>query len=131
MILAKLCCWRRGPYLQHSSRSQASICSRRASMVRSASGILRRRLCLRNTGATKVGHPHFCLQLAFDELIFVIACCLDVEWLSEDIFASAGADAKIQIMRLGTEDPIRTLRCTVRSYPCLVLSLIPSTQRAY
>lgn len=35
--------------------------------------------------------------------------CLDVEWISEDIFASCGADGKIQIMRLGTATPIKTL----------------------
>ncbi|KAI0347683.1 WD40 repeat-like protein [Trametopsis cervina] len=35
--------------------------------------------------------------------------CLDVEWISDDVFASCGADGKIQVMRLGTMTPIKTL----------------------
>ncbi len=36
-------------------------------------------------------------------------CCLDVDWLTEDIFASCGADGQIQITRLDSAAPIRTL----------------------
>ena len=43
------------------------------------------------------------------KLILVIEPCLDVEWLAEDIFASCGADEKIQIIRLGTPTPLKTL----------------------
>lgn len=44
-------------------------------------------------------------------LIFVGAdCCLDVEWLSEDTFASAGADMRIFIMQVDKDDPIKTLK---------------------
>ncbi|KAF8203915.1 WD40 repeat-like protein [Pholiota molesta] len=36
-------------------------------------------------------------------------CCLDVEWLSEDTFASAGADMRIFIMRVDEDESIKTL----------------------
>lgn len=36
-------------------------------------------------------------------------CCLDVEWLSEDTFASAGADMRIFIMQVDKDEPIMTL----------------------
>ena len=39
-----------------------------------------------------------------------IDCCLDVEWLSEDTFASAGADTRIFIMQVDKDDPIKTLK---------------------
>ncbi|EPT01568.1 hypothetical protein FOMPIDRAFT_1036248 [Fomitopsis schrenkii] len=35
-------------------------------------------------------------------------CCLDVDWLTEDIFASCGADGKIQIMSLAHARPPKT-----------------------
>ncbi|KAF9055898.1 WD40-repeat-containing domain protein [Panaeolus papilionaceus] len=35
-------------------------------------------------------------------------CCLDVEWLTEDVFATAGADANIFIMHVDRDVPIRT-----------------------
>ncbi|KAH9486362.1 F-box-like/WD repeat-containing protein TBL1Y [Psilocybe cubensis] len=36
-------------------------------------------------------------------------CCLDIEWLSEDTFASAGADMRIFVMRVDEDEPIKTL----------------------
>jgi transducin (beta)-like 1 len=39
-----------------------------------------------------------------------IDCCLDVEWLSENTFASAGADMHIIIMQVDKDDPIKTLK---------------------
>ena len=39
-----------------------------------------------------------------------IDCCLDVEWLSENTFASAGADTHIIIMQVDKDDPIKTLK---------------------
>ncbi|KJA28617.1 hypothetical protein HYPSUDRAFT_156006 [Hypholoma sublateritium FD-334 SS-4] len=36
-------------------------------------------------------------------------CCLDVEWLDEDTFASAGADMRIFIMRVDEDESIKTL----------------------
>jgi hypothetical protein len=39
-----------------------------------------------------------------------IDCCLDVEWLNEDTFASAGADMRIFIMQVDKDDPIKTLK---------------------
>ncbi|KAF5310672.1 hypothetical protein D9619_007721 [Psilocybe cf. subviscida] len=36
-------------------------------------------------------------------------CCLDVEWLKEDTFASAGADMKIFLMRIDENDAIKVL----------------------
>ncbi|KZT02500.1 WD40 repeat-like protein [Laetiporus sulphureus 93-53] len=36
-------------------------------------------------------------------------CCLDVDWLTDDIFASCGADGKIQIMSLEHSRPPKTL----------------------
>ncbi|KAH6916628.1 WD40 repeat-like protein [Coprinopsis sp. MPI-PUGE-AT-0042] len=35
-------------------------------------------------------------------------CCLDVDWLTEDTFASCGADKRINVMKLGIEEPIKT-----------------------
>lgn len=44
-------------------------------------------------------------------LTFVgVDCCLDVEWLSEDTFASAGADMRIFVMQINKNDPIKTFR---------------------
>lgn len=37
-------------------------------------------------------------------------CCLDVEWLSDDVFMSCGVDSKIQIMKLSSLSPVETLR---------------------
>ena len=46
-----------------------------------------------------------------------IDCCLDVEWLSEDTFASAGADMRIFIMQVDKDDPIMTFKSVqFRSY---------------
>ncbi|KAH8099279.1 WD40 repeat-like protein [Cristinia sonorae] len=36
-------------------------------------------------------------------------CCLDVDWISEDIFASCGADAQINIWKLDSLTAVRTL----------------------
>ncbi|KAF8963926.1 WD40-repeat-containing domain protein [Flammula alnicola] len=36
-------------------------------------------------------------------------CCLDVEWLNDDTFASAGADMRIFIMRVDEDESIKTL----------------------
>ncbi|KAJ7070504.1 WD40 repeat-like protein [Mycena amicta] len=36
-------------------------------------------------------------------------CCLDVDWISEDIFGSCSADKTIQIMKIGQPEPIKTL----------------------
>ncbi|KAH8110643.1 WD40 repeat-like protein [Phellopilus nigrolimitatus] len=35
-------------------------------------------------------------------------CCLDVDWLDDDTFASCGADKCIHIMRIGIPNPLRT-----------------------
>jgi transducin (beta)-like 1 len=36
-------------------------------------------------------------------------CCLDVDWIDENIFASCGADQLIHVMKLEESKPIRTL----------------------
>ncbi|KAJ6601264.1 WD40 repeat-like protein [Mycena vulgaris] len=36
-------------------------------------------------------------------------CCLDVDWLSDTIFASCSADQLIHIMEIGKKEPIKTL----------------------
>ncbi|KAF8910030.1 WD40 repeat-like protein [Gymnopilus junonius] len=36
-------------------------------------------------------------------------CCLDIEWINDETFASAGADANIFIMRVDEDEPIKTL----------------------
>ncbi|KAJ3509698.1 hypothetical protein NLJ89_g5083 [Agrocybe chaxingu] len=36
-------------------------------------------------------------------------CCLDVEWLNETTFASAGADMRVYIMRVDEDEPIKSL----------------------
>ncbi|KDR85615.1 hypothetical protein GALMADRAFT_234582 [Galerina marginata CBS 339.88] len=36
-------------------------------------------------------------------------CCLDIEWINEDTFASAGADMRIFVMRVDEDEPIKTL----------------------
>ena len=59
----------------------------------------------------------FCILMSF--ITFVgIDCCLDVEWLSEDTFASAGADMRIFIMQVDKDDPIKTLKSV--SFPVLL-----------
>lgn len=42
-------------------------------------------------------------------LLCTLDCCLDVEWLSEDTFASAAADKFIYIMRVDEDDAVKTL----------------------
>ncbi|KAJ7597417.1 WD40 repeat-like protein [Mycena floridula] len=37
-------------------------------------------------------------------------CCLDVDWLSDDVFASCGADQKIHICRVDEAEPVKILR---------------------
>ncbi|KAI0073703.1 WD40 repeat-like protein [Panus rudis PR-1116 ss-1] len=37
------------------------------------------------------------------------ACCLDVDWLSDEYFVSCGADSKIVLMKLGVATPISIL----------------------
>ncbi|CAL1693992.1 unnamed protein product [Somion occarium] len=37
------------------------------------------------------------------------ACCLDVDWISDDLFASCGADGKIHVLRLKSAVPVKTL----------------------
>lgn len=49
------------------------------------------------------------------DLELLSECCLDVEWLSDDSFVSAGADAKIQVLRLDSDKPLKTLRYVVPS----------------
>jgi hypothetical protein len=34
-------------------------------------------------------------------------CCLDVDWLTEDTFASCGADKRINVMKLGVDEPVK------------------------
>ncbi|KAG2022756.1 WD-repeat-containing protein [Coprinopsis cinerea AmutBmut pab1-1] len=36
-------------------------------------------------------------------------CCLDIEWLSDDTFASAGADKRINIIKIHQAEPIKLL----------------------
>ncbi|KAJ3489592.1 hypothetical protein NLI96_g2007 [Meripilus lineatus] len=36
-------------------------------------------------------------------------CCLDVDWLNEEVFASCGADGKIHIMNINSDTPTKTL----------------------
>ena len=74
----------------------------------SAFGTYQPRCYMLSTGFMKVSNrlfgsnPHLILSGAEP--------CLDVEWISEEVFASCGADGKIQIMRLGNATPLRTLR---------------------
>ena len=37
-------------------------------------------------------------------------CCLDVEWLTEDLFATAGADQRLFIHSVNDPGPVRMLR---------------------
>ncbi|GJE85862.1 WD40 repeat-like protein [Phanerochaete sordida] len=36
-------------------------------------------------------------------------CCLDVEWLSDDVFVSCGVDSNIHVVKLDTDAPLETL----------------------
>jgi len=36
-------------------------------------------------------------------------CCLDVDWLDDNMFASCGADTNIHIMKVNERKPIKTL----------------------
>lgn len=47
-------------------------------------------------------------------------CCLDLDWLDENTFASCGADMMIFIMRVNDEKPIKTL---VYVFPTLYKNL--------
>ena len=44
-------------------------------------------------------------------LIVYIEPCLDAEWISDEIFASCGADGQIQVIKLGSPKPLKTLTC--------------------
>lgn len=56
------------------------------------------------------GKDHSALVASKPKLIHVcVDPCLDAEWISDEIFASCGADGQIKIMKLGTPKPIRTL----------------------
>lgn len=47
--------------------------------------------------------------ICFPEFILCFPeCCLDVDWLTDDTFATCGADKMINIMTLGRNDPIKT-----------------------
>ena len=37
-------------------------------------------------------------------------CCLDVVWINENTFASAGADTRILVLRVDEDEPIKTLK---------------------
>ena len=70
--------------------------------------ILSRRHCIDNSNAILVGKVE--LHRVDKLKVFIIADCgLDIEWLSEDSFASCGADKLIHIMRLDEGKPIKTL----------------------
>jgi transducin (beta)-like 1 len=49
---------------------------------------------------------HICLGSAH---IVQIDCCLDIDWLDDNTFASCGADSIIHIMKVDDSKPIRTL----------------------
>lgn len=51
-------------------------------------------------------------------------CCLDVEWLNEDTFASAGADMKIFLMRVDENDAIKVFKLALGLSDCIDLFLI-------
>ena len=53
---------------------------------------------------------YFALSCVIYNIFFGIDCCLDVEWLSEDTFASAGADMRIFIMQIDKDEHIKTLK---------------------
>ena len=57
------------------------------------------------------------LHLLLSILTRFADCCLDVEWLSEDGFATAGSDARIQVMQIGRNTPVKTLRYVLER-PC-------------
>ncbi|KAL4241703.1 F-box-like/WD repeat-containing protein Ebi-like protein [Abortiporus biennis] len=37
-------------------------------------------------------------------------CCLDVDWITDEIFASCGADQNIQIRRIDSDTPLKTVK---------------------
>jgi transducin (beta)-like 1 len=42
-------------------------------------------------------------------------CCLDVDWLDDNTFASCGADTMIHIMKIHEGKPVKTLAYVLRS----------------
>lgn len=73
----------------------------------------KRKDCIGNIGVIKVavGWVFLHHELSKFLLVLISDCCLDVEWLSEDMFASAGADQQIFIMKIDEDEPIKVLKC--------------------
>lgn len=80
-----------------------------------ASGTSRRKLWLGN-----IWHIRVCVRVPRSvpvvdrELRFSVTdCCLDVDWLSDTLFASCSADTSIHIMQIDKAEPIKTLKCVM------------------
>jgi len=59
-------------------------------------------------------HRGGCLSISFDSECFISFglsdCCLDVEWITADTFASCGADQRIFIMRVDEDEAIKVFK---------------------
>lgn len=61
----------------------------------------------------KIAHPHLtCTKVK----LLSLDCCLDVVWLSEETFASCGADGTINIQKTNTTTPIKTYKLVLELY---------------
>jgi len=63
-----------------------------------------------NIDVIKVAVCHDPLSYCNDDANLSPDCCLDVEWINENTFASAGADTRIFIMRIDEDEPVKTLK---------------------
>jgi len=53
---------------------------------------------------------HVPLKRLHKQFICHAACCLDVDWITEDTFASCGADRRIQVLNVDGNSPLRTFQ---------------------
>lgn len=59
-----------------------------------------------------------------------IECCLDVDWIDDNTFATCGADKIINIMRIGTHEPLLTLEYASLATSNVMHDLTPTLQRS-
>lgn len=45
-----------------------------------------------------------------------LAYCLDIAWITEEMFASCGADGKIHFLRMNQTNPLKTLTYAKRHF---------------
>jgi hypothetical protein len=66
--------------------------------------------------------------LLFDDPILTLRSdgCFDVEWLSEDMFATAGADQRLFILTVNDPGPVRMLKYVCSIPGCVISYFYPA-----